>query len=368
MKIGIMTFHAASNHGAALQAYALQTQLQKMGHEPFFINYQYGEKPKKGLLRWIGRTPANTLEKIDKQFRYMPFIPFQEKYLNIGNDCYFDHDQLDTAPPKADIYLCGSDQVWNPNFLSKEKDERAFWLDFGNNKMRRVAYAPSFGATELSDDVYARYAVYAKRFDAISVREKNGIELLEKLGRKDAVCVPDPTLLLDPNEYQQIESKYQETRKRYLFSYQLQTRHSRPTHAIPINNTVCLALGLNLYQSYSISFLYNIFHGRYLNPARWLYKLHKSDFIVTNSYHATVFAILFHRPFITILRQGVSSGMNSRIESLLELVGLQRRAVTEFDLRRVEELCHEEIDWHGTDANIQEYRRIGLQFLENALN
>lgn len=367
MRIGIMTFHAASNHGAALQAYALQTQLQKMGHEPFFINYQYGGQPQKGLLGWIGRSPANTFEKINNQLRYRPFIPFQEEYLNVGSDQYFDHDQLNINPPQADVYLCGSDQVWNPNFLNKEKDEHAFWLDFGSNKMRRVGYAPSFGVAELGDDVRARYAAYARRFDAIGVREKNGLELLKKMGRQDAVWVPDPTLLLMPGEYLQIMARNQQQSKPYVFSYQLRIRSSVPSPASQINIMACSALGIDLYESYSLSFLYNIFNRRYLSPVKWLFKLMMSEYVITNSFHATVFSILFHRPFIAILRKGASSGMNSRIESLLELVGLQRRAVLDFDRGRIEELCLEEIDWDGVDLKIQKFRIVGQQFLANSL-
>ncbi|OGR15915.1 MAG: hypothetical protein A2X81_13885 [Desulfobacterales bacterium GWB2_56_26] len=367
MKIGIMTFHAASNHGAALQAYALQTQLEKMGHQPFFINYLFGEQPRKGVLAWIGRSPANTFEKVDKQFRYKPFLPFQKKYLHVGDVRYVSHEQLYAAPPEADMYICGSDQVWNPNLFSKEKDERAFWLDFNNNGVRRVAYAPSFGVTHLGNDTVRRYTAYAKHFDAISVREKNALHIMEKLGKQNAVWVPDPTLLIELNDFLNIEQQHQQSQKPYLFSYQLQTRRSLPSAATAINKTVCSCFGIELYDSYSVSVLHNIFRRKYLNPAQWLYKLHNSDFIVTNSFHGTVFALLYHRPFITILRKGLSTGMNNRIETLLEVVGLSNRSVTEFDQNHIEALCREKIEWSVVETKIKEFRETGIKFLKDAL-
>lgn len=367
MKIGIMTFHAAPNHGAVLQAFALQTQLLKMEHEPYFINYQHGNQLDKGVLGWIGRTPGNTFEKFDNQFKARPFVSFRERHIHIGLESYFDHSQLVNNPPEADVYVCGSDQVWNSNLFSKEKDEHAFWLNFGGNNVRRIAYAASFGVKEINDTLCGKYAKLARRFDAIGVREKDAVKLLEKLGRKDGVWVPDPTLLLDPDEYLQIEPKHQQLKRSYLFSYQLKTRRSLLSSSAQINAAVCSTLGLDLYESYSTSFLYNILHRRYLNPGQWLNKLHNSNFIVTNSFHGTVFGLLFKRPFITILRKGGSSGMNSRIESLLEMAGLQHRAVTDFDRRSIEELCREEIDWSQADAKIQGFREIGQQFLSDAL-
>lgn len=367
MKIGIMTFHGAPNHGAALQAYALQSHLQKMGHEVFFIDYQFGWRPNSGLTGWIGRNPANTFEKVNNQLRYQPFIQFQGKFLNIGSTRYIDHEQLDAQPPKAEAYICGSDQIWNPNFLKKEKDEKAFWLDFGANDVRRIAYAPSFGVDELNDDTCRRFSEYAKRFTVMSVREKNAIEMLSKLGRKDASWVPDPTLLLNQDDYLRIVQEFNGSSNSYIFSYQLKTRNSAPTPAAEINKATCSLLGLDIYETYSTSALFNLLNSRYLNPCQWLYKLYGSKFIVTNSFHCTVFSLLFHRPFITVLKKGLSAGMNGRIESLLKLVGLEHRAVAEYDRNQVEDLCQSDIDWHNIDDKIDSFRKVGQQFLVDAL-
>jgi hypothetical protein len=367
MKIGIMTFHAASNHGAALQAYALQIHLKKMGHEPFFINYNFGHPPPKGLLKWIGRTPSNTFHKIGKQIRRRKFLRFQKEYMNLETKKYLDQVQLQDEPPNADVYICGSDQVWNPNFINLEKDEHAFWLDFGHEGVRRVAYAASFGVNKLEDSICDRYANYARRFDSISVREKDALEIVKRLGRNDAVWVPDPTLLLDQAEYEHVEEPVRYNDEPYLFSYQLESHYSPSAVAKHTNETICSALRLVPYHSHSTSFVYNIFRNRYISPRQWLSRLRQSSFVITNSFHGTVFSLLFHLPFIVTLYSKALSEKNNRIISLLDVAGLQHRAVSDYDRKRILALCREEVDWRLTDTRILDFREIGCKFLANVL-
>lgn len=366
MKIGIMTFHAALNYGAALQAFALQTHLQKIGHDPFFINYHYGALPRKGLLRWIGRTPSITFAKVNNEFRKKPFIHFQKEYLTVGRDKFFNHAQLQSNPPKAGAYICGSDQIWNPHFMKLEKDKHAFWLDFGGAEVRRIAYAPSFGTRELSREIRFQYGNHAKRFDAISVREKDGVELAKGLGRHDAVWVPDPTLLLDQDEYARVEKRIDSSQKPYLFSYQLGTDNA--ALALRVNANICSTLGLIENVTYRRSLIRNILHNGYFGPGEWLFKLRQSCYVVTNSFHATVFSLLFHKPFIVLLRSGRDAEMNSRVTSLLNVVGLRNRAIKNFDYGRIEELCHEEVDWNHVYDKVRQFREVGFRFLREALS
>ncbi len=367
MKIGIMTFHAAPNHGAVLQAFALQTQLQKMGHEPYFINYQRGIPLQRGLLGWIGSTPSNMLHKINTKMKRKPFSLFQRENLIIGDKEYLDHIQLHNDPPLADAYICGSDQIWNPIQINLEKDEHAFWLDFGNAKILHIAYAASFGTPKLSDQIIKKYTLYAKKFNAISVREKSAVDIVEKLEGPSATWVPDPTLLLSQNEYRRVETQLGGRPKPFLFSYQIESKKKPLALAAQINNFLCNEFNLSLYESLSLSFQYNILHNRYIGPGEWLAKLRQSSFVFTNSFHATVFSLLFQRPFIVLFRTGATAGLNNRIGSLLDLVGLQHRAVTEFDSGNIKKLYQEEIDWSSTDSKIYEFRKIGLQFLDDAL-
>lgn len=365
MKIGIITFHHAPNYGAALQAFALQTHLQKMGHDPFFINYHYGLPPRKGLLRWVGSTTSATIDKIGCYFRQKPFHHFSSEHLNIGHELFYDHVQLQSNPPEADAYICGSDQVWNPHFMSLAKDEHAFWLDFGAASRRRIAYAASFGVSEIASDVRVRYAHYAKRFSAIGVREQDGVDLVRRLGRHDAVWVPDPTLLLVHNEYTAIENHADWRQEPYLFSYILGVDNTQ--HAARVNAYVCEALGVGCYEVFGPTWMNRLFTYIGPSPREWLSRLRQSRYVVTNSFHATVFSILFHKPFIALLRTGRDTGMNSRITSLLDVVGLRDRALTTYDFARVEELYHKEVDWKFVETRVSHFREDGVRFLKDNL-
>jgi hypothetical protein len=367
LKIGIITFHAAPNHGAALQAFALQSHLKKSGHDTFFINYQLGGGVRpSGLMRWISRTPAATIEKVKHQFRLSPFLRFQEKFLNIGEQKYLDHVQLQNDPPIADAYVCGSDQIWNPGFIKANTDEHVYWLEFASSEKRCIAYAASFGVSKLEEEIKSRYASYSKKFLSIGVREQDAVLLMQTLSRNDAVWVPDPTLLLCRSEYEIVMPKKNKLKANYLFSYILGSDNSKIS--MLVNAAVIGIMKINKYDAYRGSLIHNVLRRGYIGPSEWLANLRESSCVITNSFHATVFSLLFHKLFIVLLRSGKDSGMNNRVNSLLQVVGLQHRAINVYDINNIEELCQEDIDWSQVDKKIQRFRDTGAKFLKIALS
>lgn len=366
MKIAIITFHAAANHGAALQAFALQTYLQKLGHDTFFINYQLGGGiPRRGLLRWIGRTPATTIEKIHHQLRMMPFIRFQKANLKIGDRYYLDNIQLQNDPPIADAFICGSDQIWNPRFIKKEMDEHAYWLDFVSLGHRCIAYAASFGVNELDSEVQLRYSDYAKKFFSIGVREKDSVSLMQKLGYKNAVWVPDPTLLLHSSEYDVIEKKDNTRKSKYIFSYILGGDNGQLS--LLVKGFVSGFFNVKCFEGYRKSLIDTVLHNGYICPGEWLGNLRDSVFVVTNSFHGVVFSILFKKLFVVLMREGVESGMNSRVNSLLEVVELQYRAISSYDEGYIKRLCEGNIDWVKVDEKLKKFSDQGKEFIDKSL-
>ncbi len=365
MKIGIVTFHSGINYGAVLQAYALQTYLQKAGHEPFFINYKYcWYVPIYNPRAWLSRTPRGVFNKINGNILRNVFNTFREKHLILGSSKYISLDELLNTPPVADGYICGSDQVWNPNAIHKN-DESAVWLGFGNETVRRISYAASFSVPDLDTGIRERWSGYAQRFYAIGVREKDGIDLVKKLGRNDAVWVPDPTLLLDASEYSAVEVKLKEPHVPYSFSYMLGTDNNEL--ASDITKTVSEKLRVKQFASHPYSLSHNIFDSGFVGPAEWLTRLHLSDFVVTNSFHGLMFSLIFRRPFIILLRAQKEAEMNSRFISILEVVGLQNRAVSAYDSAQIERLCREEIDWDLVHARLNVFREKGCQYIREAL-
>lgn len=370
MKVAIITFHGTRSYGAVLQAYAMQTFLEKTGHEPFFINYIYRfEDFGRGLVKYLierWRLPQSLVYGTISYFHHRLFSHFCMKHLNIADKRYEDYQQLQRVPPLADVYICGSDQVWNPHLCRFETDEHVSWLDFGDLDVRRVSYAASFAVRELDDALCKRWSVYAKRFHAVSVREKDGIKLLNKLGRDDAVFVPDPTLLIDPSDYDAIESQLNVYDSPYFFFYQIGPDNTEL--ASKVKSTVSQVLQIPCFKSNLNLLFRKLLRNEFIGPSHWLSLLRQSRFVITNSFHGLTFSLIFHRPFIVMLRSQQASQLNSRFTSLLEVVGLQDRAVNSFDQSYIKRLCREEIDWPKVNARIMEFREMGFRFINEALS
>jgi hypothetical protein len=365
LKIGIVTFHSGINYGAVLQAYALQTYLQKSGHEPFFINYKYfWFVPIYNPRAWFSRTPRGVCKKINDNILRNVFNTFRENHLILGSPNDISLEELVETPPQADAYICGSDQVWNPNALHKN-DASAVWLRFGNETVRRISYAASFSVPDLDSAIRERWSRYAQCFHAISVREKDSVDLVKKLGRDDAIWVPDPTLLLDAFDYSTIEMKFKKPQSPYSFTYVLGIDNNEL--ASNVTKTISEKLGMMQFASYPYSLSHNLFDSGFVGPTEWLARLHLSDFVVTNSFHGLMFSLIFRRPFIVLLRAQKAAEMNSRINSILEVVGLQNRAISLYDRAQVNQLCREEINWDVVHAQLAVFRETGYKFIREAL-
>lgn len=362
MKIGIATFHRASNYGAVLQAFALQTFLRSKGHDPFFMAHQFGMPPP-GYKKYLGKTPSGTLARWATIRRSIVFLQFARTYLRCSSNSVFDSHDTIKHPPEAEAYVCGSDQVWNPSYLQRPIDERLFFLDFGPDKIRRVAYAASLGVESIPSEWCSRFVNHLRRFDYIGVREKEAARMLAELSGKSVEWVPDPTLLLDASAYREVLGISSRARSE-IFSYTLDKTVSPLVNKT--RNCVKSSLNLPLVETYVRNSLCVLMHG-VPSPSQWLASLATSRFVLTNSFHGTIFAILFHRPFIVLPVEGRMSGMNTRITSLLERLGLTERFVSKFNANMIDHFCHEPIDWTSVDERKRVFATTGAAFLGKAL-
>ena len=185
MKIAILTFSKVNNYGATLQCYALSTILRRLGHEVVLLDYQL---PRSKSLNPIYRFHQFVQKILFEKFRnrYLPpfSIPLKSK------------SDLQKLYPKADLYVVGSDQVWNPN-ITRDAGVGVYFFDFLPDNVRRIAYAASFGVSQT--DVFGEYSQVSsllKKFNSIGVREISGISICQTLANRDATLVVDPTLLL----------------------------------------------------------------------------------------------------------------------------------------------------------------------------
>ena len=363
MKIGIMTFwDSKENYGQQLQCYALQKYLRDAGHDAYLIRYNnlgdgnkrtVWEKALKAfnpvkLFKYLLHkvAAAKRTRELDKR----SFDDFRNKYIKQSEKIYYSYNELKENPPIADIYIVGSDQVWNPiYFPSIGKQVRAFFLDFGNSSTKRFSYAASFGKEKLDDDIIKIAAPLLQRFNYVTVRENSGIHVCKQCGINNAECVPDPTMLLDANAYRALYKNEQLKKpdKPYCFLYFM-----CDGDAFNVQNVYDWAKKKNLevvfvnaHYSQGRWSKYEITHA---TIPEWIYLLEHAEYVVTNSYHCSVFSILFGKKFCVVPLSRKTSV--NRFESLFELFKIGRRYVNNTDFS----VLDNDIDWQ-TIQNIFQY-------------
>lgn len=331
MKIKTITCHDVYNHGASLQAYALQTYLSCQGHDveitdykPDYLSNHYKllsvsnpvfDKPFIKQLYLLAKLP----ERLIALRRKRKFDKFTQKYLRLTSHRYHSNEELKTNPPKADVYIAGSDQIWNtlfPNGL-----DAAFYLDFAPKGTKRVAYAASFA----TKDVVEKYKPFVRRmlqgFDCISLRERISLPLLESLGQNDGVAVCDPVFLLSRKQWNNIlpASSIEE---KYLLVYDTEQSNKIRDIALSIAKERRLKI-FNVSCSRKSYVDKNFWVS---SPIDFVQLIRDAEFVISNSFHATAFSLIFHREFCVVNR---SEAINERMLSLLEQYGLQDRLVTD---------------------------------------
>lgn len=370
MNIGIVTYHSSPNYGSVLQAYALQTYLAKIGHTSFFIRWSRWESSPSSSSRrtWFRLIPHKPVQKLYSQAFRRKFRLFSAEHLRSSPLFYSTLDELSANPPDANAYICGSDQIWNPRFVSPNRQPIA-WLRFGHSSARRVAYAASFGRSDLDDTLRDRWRQYATALNAVGVREKEGVDLMCSLGREDAQWVPDPTLLLSSDDYARVESSTPENERKYLFSYMVRAGDDNHNVFAKCEEVVRRVRGLRLWRSASRNASTSeLLAGHMPGPSKWLRRLHCAAFVITGSFHGLMFSLLFRRPFIVVLRTGAETQLNGRLESILRVAGLEHRAVADYDRELVDRISSEEVDWDSVERRLSEFRAKGQRFLQDALS
>jgi len=332
VKIGILTFHWGTNYGGVLQAYALQHFLSKNDFDVQIINFAPHTFRDSFLKCFYSKHPKVIVDNLKDYCKENNINKFRKKHLQ-QTKRYFTPEQLMQNPPEMAIYISGSDQVWNPYGL--KSNGKSYFLPFGSEKIVRISYAASFGVTDYPNELLEQIKPLLNKFRAISVREKSGLDILKKIGINGACLMPDPTLLLSKQDYENIIQDNITTCKSDFFFYVLQ------------NNQNIIA---NVYNALKQNKAKTIIHTGDFNNAitgieNWLSNIQKASFVVTNSFHGAVFSIIFNTPFLVVPIEGRLVGMNDRIVTLLEKFELQDRIMWEYDDKKIFELLDKPVDW-----------------------
>lgn len=328
MQIKTITCHDVYNHGASLQAYALQTYLIGLGHDVEIIDY----KPDylRGHYRLMSVDNPIYNKPIVKQIYLLAKLPgriialrrkykfdeFTRQYLRLTPQRYHSNEELKANPPQADVYIAGSDQIWNTLFMNGR--DAAFYLDFAPRTALRITYAASFATKDVAEDYILFVRKMLQGLDKISLREKISLPLLASLGRNDGVAVCDPVFLLSQKQWNDLLPETEEKNEPYILVYDSDGSERLKEAAIKIAKQK----GLKIYNISAIKLSYSNKDFWCSGPLDFVRLIRDAEFVISNSFHATAFSLIFHREFCVVNR---SEAINERMYSLLEQYGLQKR-------------------------------------------
>lgn len=321
MKIGILTFHCAINYGAVLQAYGLQESLKSLGHEVYIIDYrpQYLKDPYQ-LFQWkfkVEDSLMSNLKSLIRESLVMPirfvrklkFKQFTNQYLNL----YAWENNLNIF----DAFVFGSDQIWNPK-ITKGLDE-IFLGNFKEAKGKKlIAYAASVGSVQnISQNEFERLTFCLNEFERIGVREKTLYEKISKVNTNVSITI-DPVLLAGKDIFDKIAVDIKINRP-YLLLFTL----GRDEYAIEEAYKIAEQKNLEVIEIISSKeSLYNLKIKQMLSPSEFLGYIKMADYIVTSSFHGTVFSVLFKKDFNVI---GSDETHGARIIQFLNSIKLRNR-------------------------------------------
>ena len=376
MKVSILTQPLGRNYGGLLQAYALQVAVKKLG-----CDVETLDRRKTQSHHFFAISKVKTL--IKKILRFIDFMGYWRKlgnpYANLDN--FRDHfismsPLVDTERKVAsyysdnrfDAFIVGSDQVWRSCYSPSLYN---FFLDFCDNldlSSKRIAYAASFGVDykEFSDEEVAFCRPLARRFDAISVREDSGVGLCKDYFDVNVKLVLDPTMLLEYADYEHLienDSSLKLEKAENLLVYVLDMEDKKQAFVEEVSRIT----------GESPTYLMNHPDGlrdessknNNLHPSvgDWLKNFKMAEFIVTDSFHGCVFAIIFNKPFFAL---GNKSRGLARFNSLLKIFGLENRLIDSFE-EVDESLISNSIDWDKVNKIRDSERNKSIEFLKNSL-
>ena len=361
MKIDIVTLHRAQNYGSVLQAFALQKQIEKLGHQAYILDYYPERYTNKGLLKRLknkSRRFKNPLVLLIAKLLIYPSylrkgIQFNKfmHYLNLEKPSFATNEEGMGRFTDADAYCAGSDQIWNSHW--NEGVEKALFLDFVPKGKLCFSYAASIGLSNIPANEIDETKLLLDKFEFLSLREDKGVELVKELGRTDAVQCLDPTLLMSKEEWSlYADDSYKG--KEYVLTYNL--------HHDPEIDKCAKAIASKYHlQIRNISYNWHdiVRHGHLdwcPTVEGFLGLIKNAKYVVADSFHATAFSIIFEKPFVVITPEVASS----RLSSLLKMLGQDEHNINKFTSLKVIE---QPIDYIRVKSIIDTKQRESISFL-----
>lgn len=370
MKVALVIFRFGPSHGSILQTYALTRTLERLGHEVNIIDRQPSVDVH-GFITCLRRAVKGVLKRnlSSLDFYFGDYSPALMRSLNGFIDREL-RGQTITLNSEAglrkigkgdyDAFIVGSDQTWRPKYVYNVYN---YYLNFvpQDRKVKRIAYAPSFGTSdwEYTEEQEKKCKSLIQLFDGVSVRESDGAEMCKKHFGIEPVHVLDPTMLLSASDYKLFVNEKSEEKYvgyNYLdFSDKKKALADYVSDVLKLPNRQLISMDDN-----------NLSVKQRIAPSieTWLSGIANSEFVLVDSFHATVFSIIFHKHFLTV---GNASRGLSRFTSLLKALGLEERMIlSEHEINK--EIILKPIDWNDVDSRLEQMIYKSIDFLRENIN
>lgn len=365
MKIKTITCHNVYNYGASLQAHALMDYLARQGHQVEIIDYM-PSYIRKNLSLWaIGkRWNSNLLIKIAFYAYVVPirllqtktrkkFTRFNNRYLKLTKR-YNSFEELKDDTPQADVFFCGSDQIWNTQ-IDNGLDP-AFYCGFADKGSIRASYAASFSISTLPDAYKPFVKEQLQKMDFISVREISGLNILKNLGIDNGVLVLDPVFLKPKEDW--LKMCYKPKYEPYILVYDQE------------NNITIKRIALHISQKEKkpiVAFKdlyprrYANYKEKYADPIDFISLISHADVVITNSFHCMAFSTIMNKSFYIVPR--THQKVNSRMVDFLQSLGISDRII---DSEQAISMVNT-IDYNHVNSILSEMRKKSINYIERCL-
>lgn len=358
-KVGILTFHYSSNmnFGASLQSFAVTEMIKKLNKKVEIINYT---KDKLGIK-----------SKLLFNLGGKNFIDYNNKFLKVTKKCET-FEELKSLNKKFDTFIVGSDQVWRAKYTQPNTSK--YYFDFVDDNKTKVAYAASFGVDfwEGDEELIKKIKPLAQRFNYVSVREESGTKICNDVFGIDAVCVLDPTLMIDKKDYQPILDDWKDEshkKKKYIAHMLLDDTLELREESNNIGKY--LKSEINYIKGKDIKILgktLTLILGKtltfYNKVSQWLTYVKDAELVITDSFHCTVFSLIFNKRFVVVANPERGT---ARLENLLGIVGLKDRFFTNIKDVLKSGILDENIDYIEVEKKLNIHREYSMNFLKKAL-
>jgi len=366
MRIITVTFHLADNYGALLQAYALQKLLLSKKINTMILNYDNKNiSGSYSLLKSDSKKPIKAI----KNFLYnILFLSVNIKKKNNFNkfrknlqltELFSDKKKVENIYKENDVFIVGSDQVWNPNWTGGV--DEIYTLCFGNKKIKRLSYAASSGNVINVEKNINVFKERLNNFAFISVRENSLKEYLEKILNRPVEIALDPTMLLEKKDWIKIAGNKRIEKEKYIFTYEAGNPNQQYYDAV---NKLAYLTGLKIvyFGKHDLRGKYECKKKSYYSagPAEWLNLLFNAEYVVTTSFHGVALSSLLNKEMFVVL-----STLPDRLTTLLNTLELNNRIIN--DKNKIDNLLNKKTEWDKVNKLIEQERKKSLNWLLNAI-